>query len=769
MSAWHYESERGLDPPPPNPTTSTGISLPLPAACPPLHPLTSLDTNDTTFTNEAWSLEIESLHQKSSTVDTPPTGTTWPGSTAPDDEFYTELRNADDIYQWVCLFFPELTQKRQDIRDLIVEVYSAGSAVFGADKARRWAQGFVVPQHAVDQDRAALRAEGNDFLRLVRAKQASMHAGRLNRQRIDQATSINNPERDRLLLLADGMPLLNDPNFRGSTLRGRPKQSQSFLEARPAVEKMMYNDFWEQGLAIILTEDDVSTLPLLGLCLAKKQGKECGRPIVNGSGRRSMLPEEILNSAFAKDQALAIFGEIKHPVIGDVPRMISQFESSSGLHRNDLTLWKFDLRKAYLLLTYDAEDVPKICVELSDGRFMFFLVGVFGLTAMPYAFQVVTRAIVWEIAHNAQFRGILKMYVDDGIIVCHRDDVVHTQNIIFTFVRNLLGNDAIETSKTKQGRQLDFIGYSVDMDSEVVMVAHNNLRKALYAFLNVDLEDGARVPVRQLQGLASLGSRYGYISHLMRPYVRTLYSSFIGRRNWGHVILTSDTKRVIRLFRCLFVNLALQGTQFSRPFSSFESRPATWVCEYDASLSGIGIMWFQILPDGQESLVAYTSVDISSLGFGTNAAYQNTAEYIASLLCAHGMNLLGVGHEPVLHRGDSKTALAWVQRGTAKSDSAVHAGLLWGLFVMIHQSDVVGTLHLSHQANGRADILSRHGSWTEVIRLDRSQFGGSLPTSARFLDLNCAHLLQLCNPSLPVDTDESFSSFFRDALRAISK
>ena len=721
---------------------------------------------------DSWQTEVHGgSEQLSLKLDLPSTHSTWPGADVPEDGFYPELMAAEEIYDWVTMFFPELTSRRQDIRSLISEVYAAGSAVFGAAQARKWADGFVIPQHAVDNDRAALRAVHNDFLRLVRAKQSSMQSGRLNAARIAKVISSTNPDRERLLLLAQGMPLLHDPKFKGSQFRNRPSKSKSFHEAGPAVEKMMFSDFWEQGLAIILTEDEVATLPLLGLCLAgwaKKQGKECGRPIVNGSGRRSMLPEEILNSEFAKSRASEIFGEIHHPVIGDVPRMISQFASTSGIDAGNLTLWKFDLRKAYLLLTYDAQEVTKICVELSDGRFMFFLVGVFGLTAMPYAFQVVTRAIVWEISHNSRFKGLLRMYVDDGIVVCHKDDVADTQALIFSFVRSLLGDNAIEASKTKVGRQIDFIGYSVDMDEGVVMVAHTNLRKALYAFLNIDLAEGAQVPVKQLQGLASLGSRYGYISHLMRPYVRTLYSSFRGRTHWGRVTLSTETKRVIRLFRCLFVNLALQGSRFSRPFDSFDNRPATWVCEYDASLSGIGIMWFRLSSDGSESLVAYSSVDITSLGFGSDASYQNTAEYIASLLCAHGMNLLGVGHEPVLHRGDSKTALAWVQRGTARSDAAVHAGLLWGLFVMTHQSDVVGTLHLSHLENGRADILSRHGSWAEVIRLDKAQFGGSLPTDAQFLHLNCNDLLQLCNPSAPVDTDETFCDFFRSALRAIA-
>ena len=192
-----------------------------------------------------------------------------------------------------------------------------------------------------------------------------------------------------------------------------------------------------------------------------------------------------------------------------------------------------------------------------------------------------------------------------------------------------------------------------------------------------------------------------------------------------------------------------------------------WACEYNASLSGIGIMWFQLLPDGSETLEAYASVGITTLQFGADSSYQNTAEYIASLLCTRGLALLGAGDDPVVHRGDSKTALAWVQRGTTRSDSAVRAGLLWGMAVMQHQADVVQVTHLSHLENSRADILSRGGTWEDVLGADRALFGGSIPVQASKLDLDCAELLKLCDPHSPVDTDESFCDFFRAALRAV--
>ena len=122
-----------------------------------------------------------------------------------------------------------------------------------------------------------------------------------------------------MLELSQGMPLLHAPTFSGcADFAARPHLSSSFRQASAAVEKMVFTDFWQEGLAIILTEPDAAIVPLLGLFLAgwaKKQGKPCGRPIVNGSGRMHMPENEILNSAQARQAAVDRFGEINHPVI----------------------------------------------------------------------------------------------------------------------------------------------------------------------------------------------------------------------------------------------------------------------------------------------------------------------------------------------------------------------------------------------------------------------------------------------------------------------
>ena len=284
-----------------------------------------------------------------------------------------------------------------------------------------------------------------------------------------------------------------------------------------------------------------------------------------------MIQEEYLNSPYTKARANEVFGTITHPVIGDIPRMILEFQRTHGYTPEDILVWKFDLRKAYTLLTYATEAVRSLGIELTEGNVMFFLAGVFGLTGMPMAFQVVTRAIVFEVSR--MIHGLLKMYVDDGFGVAHHLSLAQDQSIVFNFIERLLGPNAIEPSKTEVGDVLDFIGYEVNMPGRYVSVSRKNLLTALYAFQDIDLTPGAAIKVKKMQGLASLGSRYGYISHLMRPYVRVLYLSFRGKSHKGVTTLSTAAVRVIRLFKSLFMLMALRGESFSRPFTSFVKTP----------------------------------------------------------------------------------------------------------------------------------------------------------------------------------------------------
>jgi hypothetical protein len=542
-----------------------------------------------------------------------------------------------------------------------------------------------------------------------------------------------------------------------------------FDKAAPAVERMMFSAYWEEGLAVILTKEEVATLPDVGLCLASwapKLGKQCGRPITNGSGRRGMDPSAFINGEETKRLSIERYGGIELPVIGDAARLLLAEVVRRHVAADQLELWTFDIAAAFLKLSYDPELVHHIGVELRDDLYMFFLAGVFGLTSMPFAFNVITRAVVWELNHRIlSGRGL--QYVDDGLICSLRSEMRHEQAAVERFLVGLLGEDAMAKHKLAEGPRLTFIGYLVDTSTLNISVSDRNIKKAIHAFQSTDLTQGARVPVKHLQKLASLGSRYSSICLLLRPFTRVLYASYTGRSEAASVPLSALCIAVIRMFRNMFVMMGVRPLAFTRTFQSFVTEPHQWVCEFDASLSGIGLLWFEVV-HGREIARAHASVDITSLRFGEDASFQNTAEYIASLMGVRGLDRLGARGCPVLFRGDSCTALSWVLKGSVRSDNALRAAVVWAQYAMVSGFKVTDTVHLPADVNTRTDILSRGGSWADVVAEDSLRYGGTLPPSLQPLPLDEGPLLQLVDPRLPLDSDDLFNSFFADSLKHLS-
>lgn len=226
--------------------------------------------------------------------------------------------------------------------------------------------------------------------------------------------------------------------------------------------------------------------------------------------------------------------------------------------------------------------------------------------------------------------GKLLQYVDDGLVVCPRWLVDELVAITIEFLKGLLGSCAVAMEKLQRGKSLVHIGYKFSFDRGIVTIAHRNCLKALYAFNTKGLQEGRMVTVKLMQKLASLACRYGMICRLMKPFVRILFSSFRGRQKLVHVRITKETVLVIRLFRCLFIVVALHGNSFARTFESFEDRPPQWVVEFDACLSGTGIIWYRV--SGNKKIpVSFAIVDWSFLGFQDDSSYQNTSEYLCGI------------------------------------------------------------------------------------------------------------------------------------------
>ena len=140
-----------------------------------------------------------------------------------------------------------------------------------------------------------------------------------------------------------------------------------------------------------------------------------------------------------------------------------------------------DLKGTYNLVKFHLDEVRYLASQTPDDHVILFLVGIFGWSGTPAAFQVVTRAIVHELRHALAGKAL--MYVDDIFGVSLTGGMIKSDMILASAIcEDLLGQGAVEESNTERGR-LDVIGYTIDLDEQIVTIADKNVLRALPGFM----------------------------------------------------------------------------------------------------------------------------------------------------------------------------------------------------------------------------------------------------------------------------------------------
>jgi hypothetical protein len=647
---------------------------------------------------------------------------------------------------------------------------------------------FRVPQEAIDSDYKLFMAHMRDFGSMAKRRFTQIRASRLNSDRISKVISPDNPDLARLIDLAEGIrvttPAMFTPNGQGV----RPKLRKNYLLAHSVVNKL-FHDLHEEGLAFYLPMNVALQVPgchFIASDLVIDGKKLKGRPTIDPQRQSdAALPEHAMNAPDVREAVTEIYGEINHPTLDIIVRMVMAFyeqekEKDPTFTWEDLVLWKMDLRGAFTLLSVRPEDAKLFGIELTnDGDAaktfaVFFLCGLFGWTGTPAAFQVITRAIVFQLGRTTL--GKVLMYVDDLIGICRRSDLSAELARTRELCTKLLGDNAVADDKTESGRRLDVIGYCFDLDQRRVTVARKNFLKTLYGFFSTDLQ--ASHPLRHLERLASWGSRYATICRALKPFNRAIYSLYCrGKKPRNQLSrhvkldLTSDARRAIRMWRAMLVALDLDEGRFARSFESFREHPNTSdIGEFDCSLEGVGVL---IYDEAQPSaaggyrgaMVGGGACSLLPLGFADDSSYQNTAEFIGAIFVIITMTRLGFQNIKVKLRGDSISALTWAVEEKFRSDLVHNAAVVFILLLISTGAEIVGYEHLAGEANWRCDALSRPS-----LMKSHGELGiGGIP----FLDFRedpvAQEIIRLCDPALPVDSDDDFQLFWQRARTAIAQ
>ena len=583
----------------------------------------------------------------------------------------------------------------------------------------RWGGNFIIPSSIVESDEALFRASMRDIDVMVNRRKARIHSSRLNPKRVPLYVSSTNPEKDKILqLAASGMPLLLKPGFIANGNHTIPPMRKSYLATQSAVNRLLFENFHQKGLAFILKKktvmESIKDVHFSPLSWAEKHGKVQGRPIGDCSDG-GPSPRESLNSKYTKDASDELWGKIYHPSIDDVARMVLDFyerekRKDLTVEWKDIRIFKMDLKGAFTLLTFETEAVRKLAMEMSDDQVMIFLCGVFGWTGTPAAFQVLNRTILWEI--NRVILGVALMYTDDIIGATLEKYLKDDLQKCKSTCTNLLGPDAVEDSKTESGRRLTVLGFDIDLDNYLVTISEKNVMRAFHGFMNLDTSK--KVNLRMMQQVSSWGSRYSNINVLMKPFVHELYASYQGRREHVLFELEPTTARVVKLFRLFLALTALNEITFSRSIASFKTSKPTVIVEFDASLKHIGVLYYQRNSDGSETPLGGGAASIAQLDFGVDASFQNTAEFIAAVIGISGLVQLNITSAEVELRGDSITALSWAAKTLFHSDLIGNASLVFVMQSIYSKVNVAAVTHLTAANNWRTDYLSRGGTMEQL-------------------------------------------------------
>jgi len=657
-----------------------------------------------------------------------------------------------------------------EVLELVQEAHNIADVPFNAGVAARWGlKNFPggISESFVSHCMELFEAAGRDYTRMTATRLRELRPGRLNAERVSRL-SRTNPELSRLAILAEGMVVPLPPGFcpNGASSVTRPKLRDLFVRTHLAVEKKFF-EMAEAGLAFVLPMSVAETIPGIHFSPAHwavKQDKECGRPIIDSSDRSSKTP--VLNSREVAKAAEELWSAIELPTIVQIVHELNAMKASAP-HRpwTDMVIWKLDLRGAFTLMSFRAEDSKLFAVELTGGRVMLFLCGLFGWTATPAAFNVISRAIIHELRVTLGLRA--HIYVDDTIGISWVEEYERDIADSTVIMEDLCGPKSVADDKTdftRPGRQrVDVLGYALVLDEQLLTISRRNFFKTFYAFTSVDI--GSRVPVRTLERLASLSSRYSLICPVLRPFCRPLYASYAGLRRNVSVVLAPAARWAVRMWRAVLCCTVLRERLFARSFMSFVPGGEDYMIEFDASLEGGGLKVFDTQGTRNHEVIVGAGALMFNFLLEGDSSYQNSCEFLGALIglvtLLRFCNRRGRPRPKVVSfRGDSITALTWVGNENFRGEYSFCTATIFALVMAKLGVQVGQVVHLPKERNTDCDELSRGRSVSQVLGPTVDDWGlGEDPV--------VQELLELCNPTRFEEFGSQFEVFWTRASNLV--
>ena len=661
------------------------------------------------------------------------------------------VRDALELAPWL----PQNGENTRRLRQVCQEALELGSNIFGVHHAAEAAGQFYINPEHIEEDEAQVSEEGMLRAAYHRLKELDLdpEKGRMNVGRVRQWISRENPDFMSLMKLAM-KPNLEEPSQGGGVKiplpegfipnsevgQSLPRPNSQTLLAQHALRRMVQEGIRDNRLCFVLREGTARRVLGPFHCSpaqwAPKFGKPLGRSCNNCSfqGKGTKRAINGPDKKWLREWATKQFGKIRHPTIADMVAMIVDFLDKAvaeGRGSETIRLWSMDLQGAYTLLSFCLADLQWMCMSLPSDLVVVFLCGISGWGAMPYAFQVVTRALQWELNHGYVMDGPLKgpslMYVDDMFGCTFAKNLALDLTNAKGKAEGLLGKQSIAGEKTRTDKDgtIEVIGYEIRLGSRTVGIAAKNVRKAIYATFAIG--DGVGVSRRDVQRVASHASRYKRICPMLAPFSRSLYAALRGSTS-NHMKITLERRALtaVWMLRALVLLTEMEGRMFTRSFESFTNFRVTpsWTVEYDACLEGVAVIWFYTDQyTGSEVAVGYWCADLRGWNLAGKSGFMNAMEFMAQTVGLLGLAQRGVHGTAVRVRGDNKSALSWGAQRRFRGEASDATAMTQVICCTWAQLDVTESEHLPHKKeydfNWRCDRLCRGGEWSNIVDLDR--------------------------------------------------
>ena len=667
----------------------------------------------------------------------------------------------NSVTELTLKYVEELCGKREGFEDsvgrLLTDAAQSCNLIYGIKEALEWGNDFNWPAKVLVRDTKLAESVQYDLELMVQQHHQQRSMSRLSAERIARIVPSSDPDYSRILDLADGMRVFIANTFMSNN--EPPPLRKLYVQVACAVNKILL-DSWSEGLVFIVPLHVAKQhfhLHYSPVHWTTKVGKKCGRNLFDSSDD-SRGP--CLNSEDARVMLENYYGTIEHPTITDVAIMINkritevQSSNNSTDHSSKLILWKADLKGAFTLLNFRPEHVKYLACLLTDDLVLIYHTGLFGWTGTPYAFQVITR-IVKRLLRKA-INEYIEMYVDDIIGICFDFEFQNIKEKVIQICEGLLGPSAIAIDKWDSGRQLDVLGWHINLDNMRVSIARRNFLKVVCGFFDMSLLD--MITVHELERLASWSSRYTTILRHAAPLSSILYNEFRGYRNRNVSIKPSSLCRsAIILWRCLLCLLEFDPLSYSRALNSFSYHSPSYQIGFDASLTGIGV--------GITCLTLGQLVTVTSFSFPFNlesdSKYQNTVEFIAVVTGIWLLYKRGIKDCTIELKGDSQTALKWGE--TERFKGILNLGSVITFILLGTRCNiwVSSSIHVAGEDNTFYDQLSR-GATINSLGLN------DIPIINLQDDPSFIKLIELCNPRIDyVEQENSFILLWKQIWKLI--